>query len=381
MHAAEARTDGLTGLANRRALDQELACQFEAFQRNGRKMALAMVNVNHFKRFNDIYGHQVGNRVLCGLAGNLLGQARSSDLVSRYGGEEFALVLPETSLETACDRAEQLRRAVETARYRDGGAELRVTISVGVAVLTDGDDPAGLIRRADAALYASKKHGRNRVSRHDGRQIHAWRPPKPPAQGEPQLVDAKSQPPQEPQPPAGETAGRDRDLCDWAALGRLLRRRLSECRQAGQPLSLVLLRVDGFSEILAAYGPQASLLATRITTQFLGASFHGMDAAGQLQPDTFAALLPGTRAAQAADHGGASAVGHRPLQVSPGRAVLRIHRERGRRRGQSPRRSRATAPAVGRDARRGRSRRRQLYIPPYGPVARAGRPPHYCCAS
>jgi diguanylate cyclase len=297
--AAEARTDALTGLANRRALDQELACQFEAFKRQGRKMALAMVDVDHFKRFNDIYGHQVGDRVLCGLAGDLLGQARPSDLVSRYGGEEFALVLPETSLETACDRAEQLRRAVEAARYRDGGAELRVTISVGVAVLTDGDDPAVLIRRADAALYASKRNGRNRVSRHDGRQVHTWQPPEPPAQSEPEIVEAKPPPSQERQPPAGETAGRDRDLCDRAALGKLLQRRLSECRQAGQPVSIVLLRVDGFSEILAAHGQQASYLATRITMQFLGATFHGMDVAGQLQPDTFAALLPGTRIAQA----------------------------------------------------------------------------------
>ncbi len=298
--AAEARTDALTGLANRRALDQELARQFEAFKRQGRKMAMVMLDIDHFKRFNDTYGHQVGDRVLCGLAGDLLGQARSSDLVSRYGGEEFALVLPETSLVAACDRAEQLRQAVETARYRDAGAELRVTISIGVAVLTDGDDPAGLIRRADAALYASKGNGRNRVSWHDGRQIHAWRPPGPPAQSEPEIADAK--PPQaseEPPPPAGEAAARNRDLCDRAALDKLLQRRLSECRQTGQPLSIVLLRVDGFSEFLAVYGQQASHLATRITMQFLTASFHGMDVAGQLQPGTFAALLPGARTAQA----------------------------------------------------------------------------------
>jgi len=220
--------------------------------------------------------------------------------VSRYGGEEFALVLPETGLTAACDRAEQLRRAVEAARYRDGGAELQVTISVGVALLTAGDDPAGLIHRADAALYASKKNGRNRVSWHDGRQIHGRQPPAPPASPEPEIVAAKPpQPSQEPQATEGESVGPDRDLCDRAAFLKLLQRRLGECRQAEQPVSLVLLRVDGFSEILAAYGQQASCLATRITMQFLGASFQGMDVAGQLQPDTFAALLPGTRTAQA----------------------------------------------------------------------------------
>ncbi len=289
--AAEARTDALTGLANRRALDQELACQFEAFKRHGRKMALMMIDIDHFKRFNDTYGHQVGDCVLCGLAGDLLGQARPNDLVSRYGGEEFALVLPETNLAAACDRAEQLRQAVEAARYRDGGAELQVTISVGVALLTAGDDPAGLIRRADAALYASKENGRNRVSWHDGGQIHGRQPPEPPASPESEIVEAK--------PPEGESAGPARDLCDRAAFCKLLQRRLSECRQAEQPVSLVLLRVDGFSEILAAQGQQGCCLATRITTQFLGASFHGTDVAGQLQPDTFAALLPGTRTAQA----------------------------------------------------------------------------------
>jgi diguanylate cyclase len=297
--AAEARTDALTGVANRRALDQEMACQFEAFKQHGRKMALVMVDIDYFKRFNDTWGHQVGDRVLCSLAGDLLDRASPNDLVSRYGGEEFALVLPETSLVAACDRAEQLRQAVEAARYRDGGAELRVTISIGVAGLTGEDDPAGLIRRADAALYASKEGGRNRVSWHDGRQVLGWPLPEPPAPGEPQSAEAKPpQPSQEPQPPAVEAAGRDRDLCDRTAFSALLQRRLIEYRKAGQPLSVVLLRVDGFSEILAAHGQQASHLATRITMQFLGASFHGADVAGQLQPDTFAALLLGTRTAQ-----------------------------------------------------------------------------------
>jgi len=288
--AAEARTDALTGLANRRALDQEMACQLEAFKQKGRKMALVMVDIDHFKRFNDTYGHQVGDRVLCGLAGDLLGQALPSDLVSRYGGEEFALVLPETSLVAACDRAEQLRQAVQSARYQDGGAELRVTISIGVAVLAEGDDTARLIRRADAALYASKENGRNRVSWHDGQQVHRWSAP------EPEI--ATTQPPSQDPQASAEEAGRDRNLCDRATFCNLLKRRLSECRREGQPLSIVLLRVDGFSEILAAYGQQASFLATRITMQFLGASFQGMDVAGQLQPGTFAALLPGTRTAQ-----------------------------------------------------------------------------------
>jgi len=206
-----------------------------------------------------------------------------------------------------------------------------VTISIGVAGLTAGDDPAGLIRRADEALYASKARGRNRVSWHDGRQVHDRKPPEPPVPPEPKIVEAKpptaesgvspgghagrvaAEPPAAQggvspdghagpaaaEPPARKTTGQDRDLGDRATFCALLQRRLCEYRQAGQPLSLVLLRVDGFSEILAAYGQPASCLATRITMQFLSASFHGMDVAGQLQPDTFAVLLPGTRTAQA----------------------------------------------------------------------------------
>lgn len=297
--AAEARTDALTGLANRRALDQEMACQLEAFQRHGRKMALVMLDVDHFKRFNDTYGHQVGDHVLCGLAGDLLRQAMPNDLVSRYGGEEFALVLPGTSLETACARAEKLRQAVEAAQYSEGGAELRVRISIGVAALIAGDDPAGLIRRADAALYASKQNGRNRVSWHDGRQVQDRTPQTPPLPPEPQIAEAKPQPSKEPQPPAEEAAGHGRDLCNRTAFCQLAQHRLDECRQAGRPVSVLLLRVDGFSEILAVYGQPASSLATRITMQLLGASFHGMDAAGQFEAGTFAALLPGMGTAQA----------------------------------------------------------------------------------
>jgi diguanylate cyclase len=292
--AAEARTDALTGLANRRALDQEMACQFEAFQRHGRKMALVMVDVDHFKRFNDTYGHQVGDRVLCGLARDLLRQAMPKDLVSRYGGEEFALVLPGTSLEMACGRAEKLRQAVEAARYRDGDAELRVTISLGVAVLCADDDLAGLIRRADAALYASKQNGRNRVSWHDGQDVRSRTLPEPPAPSKPQATEANP-----PQPPHGEAAGGDGNLDDRSAFCNLLQRRLNECRQAEQPISVLLLRVDGFAKMLAAHGRPASLLAARITKQFLGASFHGMDGAGQLEPGTFAALLPGMGTAHA----------------------------------------------------------------------------------
>jgi len=158
------RTDPLTGLANRRTFESELATKFEHARRYGRPLALAMIDVDLFKRINDGYGHQAGDEVLRRIAEVLRRATRASDCVARYGGEELAIIIPEAQLLEALQFAEKIRAAVAALTLGEGMPP-RVTVSVGVA--SSGRSafgkPADLVRAADAALYRAKASGRNRV--------------------------------------------------------------------------------------------------------------------------------------------------------------------------------------------------------------------------
>lgn len=149
--------DPLTGLANRRFMEIQLDKSLDSAKRYREALSFIMLDIDHFKTYNDCHGHQGGDRLLGRLAGILLGEVRKADYVFRYGGEEFLIVLPETSLERACETAERLRKAVEVGA---GG----VTISLGVASLTESlQKKDKLIDAADKQLYRAKKNGRNRV--------------------------------------------------------------------------------------------------------------------------------------------------------------------------------------------------------------------------
>ncbi|QQO14594.1 diguanylate cyclase [Bradyrhizobium diazoefficiens] len=164
-----ATKDGLTGLSNRRAFDQMLIAEWARAQRTQKPMALLFVDVDHFKLFNDCHGHQTGDECLRAVAGVVSRHAvRPLDLASRYGGEEFALILPEMDCDTACAVAEDIRTAVTGLRIAHGadGAGDHVTLSVGVASHIPGEADGGpdrLLGAADEALYAAKRLGRNRV--------------------------------------------------------------------------------------------------------------------------------------------------------------------------------------------------------------------------
>ncbi|MBI2308782.1 MAG: diguanylate cyclase [Rhodocyclales bacterium] len=155
-------TDGLTGLYNRRHLENTLRNELDRARRTRQPLAIVMFDVDHFKRFNDTYGHDQGDRVLQAVADTMRANLREPDVPCRYGGEEFLLILPATAQATAVDMAEQLRAAVEAMAVDD----LRVTISLGVASTPEIDTtiPDTLIAAADAALYRAKEGGRNRVS-------------------------------------------------------------------------------------------------------------------------------------------------------------------------------------------------------------------------
>jgi diguanylate cyclase len=162
----ESLTDPLTSLSNRKAFDAALAAAVEAAQSTREPLTLLITDIDHFKRFNDSYGHLTGDQVLRLVALSVKQNVKGADLAARFGGEEFAVILPNTPLRSGLTVAEHIRRAVMSKELvkRSTGENLgRITISIGAATFRPGDTAAGLIERADACLYAAKRGGRNRV--------------------------------------------------------------------------------------------------------------------------------------------------------------------------------------------------------------------------
>jgi diguanylate cyclase (GGDEF)-like protein len=159
--------DGLTGIANRRQFDETMDREWRRAMRDGSLLSLLMIDVDHFKRYNDIYGHVLGDACLRQIAVAAQGVIhRSSDLFARYGGEEFAVVLPNTDRNGAQLVAEQIRRAVEVCGLpHSGNPHGMVTVSIGCATqtLSHDSDSTSLIEAADQAMYQAKSAGRNRV--------------------------------------------------------------------------------------------------------------------------------------------------------------------------------------------------------------------------
>lgn len=168
--ASEARTDVLTGLRNRRAFQEELRRQFAQRQRQGIHFSLILIDIDHFKTFNDTHGHLAGDLALQTVAQVLSATLREMDIVCRYGGDEFAVICPGTKLYEAVVGAERVRQATsdQTVSLKQGQAQ--VTVSVGVAEVANSEITEGLIQRADDALYAAKRAGRNRVHCHTGHE-------------------------------------------------------------------------------------------------------------------------------------------------------------------------------------------------------------------
>ncbi len=163
----EAMTDGLTGLANRKSFDTEMEKELNDSRANHRIFTLLMVDIDHFKSFNDNFGHQVGDQVLRLVARTLKDGLKGRDFAARYGGEEFAIILPETDLASGVTVGNSLRKAVATKDVinRNTGEVLgRITMSVGVAEFAGDKTMEDLIERADSALYTAKHNGRNQVA-------------------------------------------------------------------------------------------------------------------------------------------------------------------------------------------------------------------------
>lgn len=157
--------DGLTGIHNRRWLDETLHRMVERHQQSGEPLCVALIDIDHFKKFNDGHGHDVGDVVLSTVATTMSKNLRPTDLVARFGGEEFVILFPNSTIEEAKAAGERVREIISQtdSKMPDGREIPRVTISMGVSLLISGEPPSELLKAADVAMYEAKHAGRNRV--------------------------------------------------------------------------------------------------------------------------------------------------------------------------------------------------------------------------
>ena len=156
------RKDPLTGVFNRLAYEEQLQSEYQRWKRFGNPLTFLIWDIDHFKEINDQYGHAVGDEVLRGVAQQLAERVRSTDFVARFGGEEFAMLLPGADVKAALNLADQLRCGIAEAEFGKGEIRVPVTISCGLSCFERGDSPQSVFGRADHALYRAKQAGRNR---------------------------------------------------------------------------------------------------------------------------------------------------------------------------------------------------------------------------
>ncbi|BAO63777.1 MULTISPECIES: GGDEF domain-containing protein [Pseudomonas] len=156
--------DPLTDTGNRIAMDQTLQREIEMARRHLLPLSLLMLDIDHFKRINDNHGHSAGDQVLKAVAAAIKGQLRNVDMVFRFGGEEFLILLSNTGREAAAMVGERLRHAAQAQDYRADGQPIELTVSLGCSTLLPGESAESLLRRADSALYVAKREGRNRLA-------------------------------------------------------------------------------------------------------------------------------------------------------------------------------------------------------------------------
>ncbi|MCP5412583.1 MAG: GGDEF domain-containing protein [Alphaproteobacteria bacterium] len=175
----ESMTDPLTGIANRKAFDNAMQQAMEQVGETGESVALLLCDIDHFKKFNDTWGHQTGDQVLRLVATCLAENVKGRDTAARYGGEEFAVLLRGTNLAAATQVANQIREAVKTKKLvkkSTGDVLGTITISIGVSQISAGEPAEAVIRRADACLYGAKHHGRNLVINQNDPRMAALEP-------------------------------------------------------------------------------------------------------------------------------------------------------------------------------------------------------------
>ena len=308
VHVAEARTDALTLLANRRAFDDELDRRIAEFRRLGRTFSMIMGDVDHFKKFNDSYGHQAGDNMLQCVAKMLRRSMREMDLVTRYGGEEFAVILPGTVLNDACKAAMRARETIEKMPLQhDFPGEVRVTMSFGVAELLKNEDRTAFVNRVDKTLYVSKEGGRNCIHRHDGKNIlqvdsdkqpavpktDAQRQSHSPEEERQKNKTGKAAPDEQIAVPASKPAGDTQpdlvaDLPGRTHFCQQVRSRTAEWRRGGPKFSIVLLEANRYDHSEEQAGPSSRERDMHIGAKYLTSTIREMDVLGNYAPGCFA---------------------------------------------------------------------------------------------
>ena len=291
VHESDARTDSLTQLANRRAFDDEVKRRFAELQRHGAPFSLVIMDVDHFKKFNDTHGHQAGDEVLRRVGKTLTECAREMDLPCRYGGEEFAVVLPKTLGADGTTLVERVRKAIESMSVRFEGKDLKVTMSLGIAQATSDEDPAMLIKRADEALYEAKSAGRNRA--YIEMDNHCV--PITEVLGEHSTKSSKHDE-QEPTVILDSLPKRTRFL-------EQLRTAVRIAHNDSAPLALLTAELSGQDRLVEEYGPTIARLTLDSVAQFLDNSIRKIDVLGRLDEKRFVVLMPGQSAQEAREVG------------------------------------------------------------------------------
>jgi diguanylate cyclase len=303
VHAADALTDALTGAANRRAFDSDVTRRLAEFQRRGTPFCLLMLDVDHFKKFNDTHGHLAGDEVLRGVARVLRETCRGMDSVARFGGEEFAVIMPSTNYREATANVLRICSQIAESEFEFEGKALNVTVSGGLAEISAQDDEANLVKRADEGLYAAKKNGRNCAFVHDGEKTS--------------LLVAKSLE-ASPAPANSASAAAGKSAAETSADGSVdpfrtdvqtglpnrtafceeVRRRAAESNRYDSKLSLMLVKVNTLQKFADRPTDPTAELVLRTVSQFLTAGMREMDMVARYQSDAFAVLLPGTPMSQ-----------------------------------------------------------------------------------
>lgn len=289
-YSSEARTDPLTGLANRRALDEELAQHLAEFSRKGPAFSLVLVDIDCFKTINDRFGHPAGDNVLRQIARILEQAVRPIDIVTRYGGEEFILIFPGGLLADARSAADKVRRSIGEACLSVDEANLRVTVSAGVAQILPNETAENLVRRADEALLAAKKAGRNCVHWHDGQASYPEQSACDEAEPEAPAAQSGCPPDSRRLVPPPCILG---DVLPSGEFHEMMVQRALEAKSTRQPLSVILAEVNQYATLVEQYGPRAGELALHCLVKLLRAASPEPRLVGHYGGACLATALPG----------------------------------------------------------------------------------------